>query len=171
MLIFLDSVDCIILDSPHYFNSHELQIDKYYSTEQLKQLDRMFINNNDTSLPGSGEDYEQVEHFLRSRRYLNMRIRLLNDSILSVKISNEIKLETIHRGFLSTINRRKELLEQIKEINKKCQLLHENNEEIKENNRNRFQLNDQIEKHYQQQIRDEISKQNEWKRKIDSLQE
>ncbi|CAF4942816.1 unnamed protein product, partial [Rotaria socialis] len=53
------SVDCIILDSPHYFNSHELQIDKYYSTEQLKQLDRMFTHNHELPSLGAGEDDEQ----------------------------------------------------------------------------------------------------------------
>ncbi|CAF1104756.1 unnamed protein product [Rotaria sordida] len=166
-----DSVDCIILDSPHYFNSHELHIDKYYSTEQLKQLDRMFIHNHELPLPGAGEDDEHVGQFLHSRRYLNMRIRLLNDSILSVKISNEIKLETIHRGFLLTINRRKELLEQIKELNKQCQILHEKNQTIKENNQNRFQFNNKLEKIYQKQIHDEQNKQNEWREKIELLQE
>ncbi|CAF4982363.1 unnamed protein product, partial [Rotaria socialis] len=111
------------------------------------------------------------EQFLHSRRYLNMRIRLLNDSILSVKISNEIKLETIHQGFLLTINRRKELLEQIKELNKQCQILHEKNEAIKENNQNRLHLNSKLEKNYQQQITDQQNKQIEWRQKIESLQE
>ncbi|CAF1023562.1 unnamed protein product [Rotaria magnacalcarata] len=166
-----DSVDCIILDSPHYFNSHELQIDKYYSTEQLKQLDRMFTHNHELPSLGAGEDGEQVEQFLHSRRYLNMRIRLLNDSIESVKISNEIKLETIHQGFLLTINRRKELLEQIKELNKQCQILHEKNEAIKENNQNRLHLNSKLEKNYQQQITDQQNKQIQWRQKIESLQE
>ncbi|CAF5148162.1 unnamed protein product [Rotaria sp. Silwood1] len=99
-----------------------------------------------------------------------MRIRLLNDSILSVKISNEIKLETIHRGFLLTINRRKELLEQIKELNKQCQILHEKNQTIKENNQNRFQFNNKLEKNYQQQIYDEQNKQKELRKKIELLQ-
>jgi hypothetical protein len=168
-LKYLDAVDCIILDSPHYFNSHELQIDKYYSSEQLEQLNRMILHKHELPVPGVGEDEEHVEQFLRSPRYLNMRIRLLNDSILSINISNEIKLETIHRGFLSTINRRKELLEQIKEFNKQCQILHEKNQTIKDNNQNRFQLNNKLEKTYQEYIADEQIKQNQWKQKIQLL--
>ncbi len=167
----LDSVDCIILDSPHYFNSHELQIDKYYSTEHLKHLERLVIHNQDfPESNGVGEDHEQVESFVHSRRYLNMRIRLLNDSILSINISNEIKLETIHKGFLSTINRRKELLEQIQQLNKQCQVLHETNQTIKENNQNRFQLNEKLEKNYKEQIYDEQIKQNQWRKKLELLQ-
>jgi AraC-like DNA-binding protein len=154
------------LDSPHYFNSYELQIDKYYSTEQLQQLERMFIHNNEFPSPGAGEDEEYAENFFHSPRHLTTTIRLLNDAILSVKISNEIKLETIHKGFLSTINRRKELFEQIKQLNKKCQILHEQNESIKENNQIKFELNQQLEQNYQKQILDEQTKQNEWKKKI-----
>jgi len=131
----------------------------------------MFIHNQDfPESNGVGEDEEQVESFVRSRRYLNMRIRLLNDSILSINISNEIKLETIHKGFLSTINRRKELLEQIQQLNKQCQVLHETNQTIKENNQNRFQLNEQLEKNYKQQIYDEQIKQNQWRKKLELLQ-
>ncbi len=166
----LDAVDCIILDSPHYFNSSELQIDKYYSTEQLQQLERMFIHNHDFPSPGAGEDEEHVEYSSRSPRYLNTSIRLLNDSILSIKVSNEIKLETIHKGFLSTINRRKELLEQIKQLNKQCQIFYEQNQLIKETNQNKFELNRQFEQNYQQQILDEQNKQNEWKKKIELLE-
>jgi len=131
----------------------------------------MFIHNQDfPESNGVGEDEEQVESFVRSRRYLTMRIRLLNDSILSINISNEIKLETIHKGFLSTINRRKELLEQIQQLNKQCQVLHETNQTIKENNQNRFQLNEQLEKNYKQQIYDEQIKQNQWRKKLELLQ-
>jgi len=130
----------------------------------------MFIHNHEFPSPGAGEDEEQVEYFSHSPRYLNMSIRLLNDSILSVKISNEIKLETIHKGFLSTINRRKELLEQIKHLNKQCQVLHEQNQIIKENNQNRLEFNNKLEKNYQQQIHDEQIKQNEWRNKIELLQ-
>ncbi len=166
----LDAVDCIILDSPHYFNSYELQIDKYYSTEQLQQLERMFIHNNEFPSPGAGEDEEQVENFFHSTRHLTTSIRLLNDSILSIKISNEIKLETIHQGFLSTINRRKELFEQIKQLNKQCQILHEQNQLIKENNEKKYEFNQQLERNYQQDILNEQTKQNQWKTKFDLLQ-
>jgi hypothetical protein len=130
----------------------------------------MFIHNHEFPSPGAGDDEEQVEYFSHSPRYLNMSIRLLNDSILSVKISNEIKLETIHKGFLSTINRRKELLEQIQQLNKQCQVLHETNQTIKENNQNRFQLNEKLEKNYKEQIYDEQIKQNQWRKKLELLQ-
>jgi tRNA A-37 threonylcarbamoyl transferase component Bud32 len=136
----------------------------------MKLLERMLINNHELPSPGAGDDEEQVEYYSHSPRYLNMSIRLLNDSILSVKISNEIKLETIHKGFLSTINRRKELLEQIKQLNKQCQVLHEQNQIIKENNQNRLEFNIKLEKTYQQQIYDEQIKQKQWKNKIELLQ-
>jgi len=136
----------------------------------MKILERMLIHNHELPSPGAGDDEEQVEYYSHSPRYLNMSIRLLNDSILSVKISNEIKLETIHKGFLSTIHRRKELLEQIKELNKKCQVLHEQNQIIKENNQNRLEFNIKLEKIYQQKIHDEQIKQNQWKNKIELLQ-
>ncbi len=130
----------------------------------------MFRHNQELPLPGPGDDEEQVEYFSHSPRHLNMSIRLLTDSILSVKLSNEIKLETIHKGFLSTINRRKELLEQIQQLNKQCQVLHETNQTIKENNQNRFQLNEQLEKNYKEQIYDEQIKQNQWRKKLELLQ-
>jgi hypothetical protein len=136
----------------------------------MKLLERMLINNHELPSPGAGDDEEQVEYYSHSPRYLNTSIRLLNDSILSIKISNEIKLETIHKGFLSTINRRKELLEQIKQLNKQCQVLHEQNQIIKENNQNRLEFNIKLEKTYQQQIYDEQIKQKQWKNKIELLQ-
>lgn len=129
----------------------------------------MFINNHDLPLPGAGDDNEHVQNYSHSPRYLNTSIRLLNDSILSVKISNEIQLETIHKGFLSTINRRKELLDKIKQLNKQCQLLHEQNQIIKDKNQNRFNENNKIEKNYQQLIFDEQNKQKQWIDKINSL--
>ena len=127
----------------------------------------MFTHNNELPSPGAGEDEEHAEHFFHSPRYLTTRIRLLNDSILSVKVSNEIKLETIHKGFLSTINRRKELLEQIKQLTKQCQILHEQNELSRRNNEIQFELNQQLEQNYRKQILDEQTKQNEWKKNID----
>jgi hypothetical protein len=130
----------------------------------------MFRHNQELPLPGPGDDEEQVEYFSHSPRHLNMSIRLLTDSILSVKLSNEIKLETIHKGFLSTIHRRKELLEQIKELNKQCQMLHEQNQIIKENNQNRLEVNHQIEENYQKDIYNEQMKQKEWRNKIELLQ-
>jgi len=128
-----------------------------------------FYKNEVPRLPGAGEDDEQVEHFLKTPRHLTTRIRILNDLIFSVNISNEIKLETIHKGFLSTINRRKELLEQIKDLNKQCQIHHEKNQTIKENNQNIFQLNQNLEKDYQQQILNEQIKQKQLKEKIKLL--
>ncbi|UJR29050.1 hypothetical protein I4U23_010265 [Adineta vaga] len=164
-----DSVDCILLDSPHYFNSHELQIEKYYATEQLKHLERMFITQPETPDCGNGEDDEHAEHVLRSRRYLTMRIRLLKDCILSINISNEIKLETIQRGFQMTMNRRKELLEEIQQLNKQCQILHEKNQSMKEMNETRLETNQNLEKTYQEQIDKEKAKQNEWKKRMQTL--
>ena len=108
----------------------------------------MFINNDRFPSPGAGEDEEQIEIIFHSSRHLNTNIRLLNDWISSVKISNEIQLETIHQGFLSTINRRKELLEQIKQLNKQCQILHERNELIKETNQKRIQLIEEEQKEW-----------------------
>lgn len=165
-----DSVDCILLDAPHYFNSSELQIDKYYTSEQIKLLERMFIHNSEYPSPGStNPDDEHIDSSLNSPRHLNMTVRILNDSIFSVKISNEIKLETIHKGFLSTINRRKELFEQIQYLNKQCQIFYEKNQLIKENNQKQLQINEQLERNYQQQIQDEIDKQNQWKTKLESI--
>jgi len=130
----------------------------------------MFVHNNDYPSPGStGHDDEQIDGSLNSPRHLNMTIRILNDSIFSVKISNEIKLETIHKGFLSTINRRKELFEQIQHLNKQCQILYEKNQLIKENNRNQLTFNEDLERNYRQQIQNEIDQQNQWKIKIDSI--
>ena len=120
----LDSVDFIILDSPHYFNSYELQIDKYYSTEQLQYFDRILLRNRELSPLADIENGEQLEQFLHSRRFLSMHIRLLNDSIFSLKISNEIRLETIQQEFLSTINRRKELIDKIKQLHEQYQPWH-----------------------------------------------
>ena len=129
----------------------------------------MFLKNHELPESGTNEDQEQAEQFLHSHRYLSMRVRLLNDSISSVKIANEIKLETIHRGFLFTINRRKELLEQINQLNKQCQIYREKNKILKETNQNRIQCNDKLDKDYQRQIHNERDKQNQWRKKIDLL--
>lgn len=130
----------------------------------------MLIHKQKLPSPGAGEDEEEVECFARSPRHLNMTIRLLNDSILSAKLSNEMKLETIHKGFLATIDRRKELLEQIKQLNKQCQILHEQNQTVKENHQNRLRLNEQQEKNYQQRILDERSAQEKWKSQIEAFE-
>ena len=104
--------------------------------------------------PGAGEDEEQVEQFLRSRRHLWSRIRLLNDSILSIKISNEIQLETIHQGFLNTINRRKELLERIQQLTSECQMFKDKNRRIEETNEHLRDANEQLKERYERDIHD-----------------
>ena len=152
----LDSVDCIILDSPHYFNSHELQIDKYYSRAQVKHIERMHSQQHESSeWDAAADDEGEGEQSRHSARYLHMRLRLLNDSILSTSISNEIQLETIHKGFLATIDRRKELLEQIRHLTQQCQLFTEKNENLRQYNRNRLQSNSKLQEDYEQRIRDE----------------
>lgn len=93
------------------------------------------------------EDEEQAnEHFLRSRSYLLMRLRLLKDSQLSMKISNEIKMETIEKGFLATIQRRKELLERIQQLNQQCRMLREKNHRLVQIIRQRHEENLRLEK-------------------------
>ena len=137
----LDAVDCIILDSPHYFNSIEVQIEKYYSNEHLQQLERMLLNNSKVVLPSAGDDDEQVESYGRSYRHLNAKIRLLNDSIFSVKISNEIQFEILANGFHSTIERRKKLLEEIEQLTEQCRYLHQRNEILKQSYQTRIESN------------------------------
>ena len=154
-ILIVDAVDCIILDSPHYFNSIEVQIEKYYSNEHLQHLERMLLSNSKIPLPGVGDDDEHVESYGRSYRYLNARIRLLNDSILSVKISNEIQFEILANGFHSTIERRKNLLEQIEQLNEQCQILHQRNEILKQLHQTRIQSNQILEENYRKDILDE----------------
>ena len=132
-----------------------MEIVKYYSAEEVKQIERMAIQRRDIPEPGAGEDEEQVEKFLRSRRHLNGRIRLLNDSILSIKISNEIQLETFHQGFLNTINRRKELLERIEQLTEECRMFKEKNRRLEEYNEHRREVNEQLKERCEREIRDE----------------
>lgn len=119
----------------------------------------MLLSNHELPVSGAGDDPEEYEYYSHSPRYLNTRIRLLNDSILSFKISNEIQLETIHQGFLSTIKRRKELLEKIQQLNEQCQYLHKQNQLIKEKNQNRLDENKKLENYYQELIQQEKAKQ------------
>ena len=169
LLIRLDAVDCILLDSPHYFNSNEVLIEKYYSTEHIHQLERMLLSNPKTPLPGVGDDEEHVEFYTRSYRHLNMRIRLLNDSIASVKLSNEIRLEKIAKGFQSTIERRKNLLEQIQHLTEQCQILEQRNQTFKQTNEIRIQDNEILENNYRKEIVDQDNQQIVWKNKLDLL--
>lgn len=169
LLFSIDSVDCILLDSPHYFNGHELQIDKYYSTDQLKTIERMFLQRRHQPEPAVDDDEEQTEPFLRSRRHLLTRQRLLKDSILSIKISNEIKLETIEKGFLATINRRKELLERIAQLNQQCEHLRERNSNIADTIRDRVKSNRELENRYQDELLQIRSKQERWQEKIGQI--
>ena len=114
----------------------------------------------------AGDDGDHTEQLRRSARYLHMRIRLLNDSILSTSISNEIQLETIHKGFLATIDRRKKLLEQIRHLNDQCQCFAEKNENLRRYNRDRLQSNAKLQEYYEQQIRDETMKLSESRKTI-----
>lgn len=135
----------------------------------MKHIERLFTTTPEAPDLSAGIDEEHVEHVLHSRRYLNMRIRLLKDSIFSVSVANEIKLETIQRGFQTTIERRKELLDQIQQLNKQCQILHEKNQSLKEMNDSRVTINENLDKIYEEQIREEQLKQDEWKQKIEAL--
>ena len=165
-LILLDSVDCILLDSPHHFNSNEVLVEKYYSTEDIHQLERMLLSNQKTPLPAVGDDEESASSFPRSSRHINMKIRLLNDSIASVKTSNEIQLQTIEKGFQSTIERRKKLLEQIEQLTEQCANLREQNEGFQRINQSRNEI---LEENYRKAILAEESEQNFWKNKLARL--
>lgn len=167
MLLSLDAVDCIILDSPHYFNSNEIQSEKYYSNEHIQQVERMLLSNSKQTLSAVGGDDEHVDFSTRSYRHLNMKIRLLNDSIVSVKTSNDIQLETIEKGFQSTINRRKILLEQIQELNEQCQRIHQQNQFLKQNNQIRLEENQKLEMNYRNELIKEENQQMISKKKFD----
>lgn len=134
----------------------------------MTQLERLCTHWHDHSDSG-GADGESDEPFFHSRRHLNMRIRLLQDSILASQISNEVKLETMHRGFLATIDRRKELLEQIQQLNKQCQLLHEKNQNLREMSDERARATVQLESSYRERIDEQRAKQIDWEEKIQSL--
>lgn len=167
MISMVDAVDCIILDSPHYFNSIEVQIEKYYSNEHLQQLERMLLNNSKVSLPSVDEGDEHVESSGRSCRYLNAKIRLLNDSIFSVRISNEIQFEILANGFHSTIERRKNLLEQIQHLTEQCRILLQRNDVLKQLHQTRIESNEILEENYRKEI---VDQENLRKTKLDLVQ-
>ena len=162
-----DSVDCVLLDSPHSFSGQELRIDKYYSAAQLKAIERIsFQHHRSPDRSVHDEDEEATEHFRHSRRYIQMRIRLLKDSTLAIKISNEIKLDTIEKGFLATIQRRKELLERIQQLNEQCRIVRDKNDPLSQLVRQRFEENDQLEKDYREDLRRILEEQNQCKEKL-----
>lgn len=130
VLFFLDQVDRIILDKPHYFNNHELDVMKYLSSNKIL-MSIKYSSKDSSSIIQDAVDVDNDRQFLEYELNYKQNLSEKTDNCISeIDLENEVfrlqnRLKKLNEDF--TIKRKQleeECCEQLRKLNENADKTH-----------------------------------------------
>jgi hypothetical protein len=127
---FLDQVDRIILDKPHYINKHELHVMKCIQSNKIL-MNIKYSSNENNSIAKDAIDVDDDQKFLKYElNYKKDLTKKLNDNISEIDLENEVyRLQNILKKLTEdfTIKRKQledDCCEQLRKLNENADQTH-----------------------------------------------